>query len=49
MRSGGDADLCYGLLYPARFRVTVDGETRIFDKPEAAEKFLNQKHIGFLE
>ncbi|KAK5895437.1 hypothetical protein CesoFtcFv8_012030 [Champsocephalus esox] len=29
----------FGLLYPARLRVTINGQTRIFDSVEEAERF----------
>ncbi|KAI4785292.1 hypothetical protein KUCAC02_037854 [Chaenocephalus aceratus] len=29
----------FGLLYPARLRVTINGQTRIFDSAEEAERF----------
>lgn len=38
------ANLRYGFLHPARFRITVDEETRIFNRPEMVECFLNQKN-----
>lgn len=37
------ANLRYGFIHPARFRVTLDGVTQTFDKPEAAKRFLDQK------
>ncbi|CAI5678313.1 unnamed protein product [Oreochromis niloticus] len=37
------ANLRYGFIHPARFRVTLDGVTQTFDKPEVAKKFLDQK------
>ena len=29
----------FGLIYPARLRVTVDGQSRIFDSADEAERF----------
>ena len=38
-----DADLRYGFLYPARFVVTLEGDTHTFNKPDEALKFLDEK------
>lgn len=44
------SNFLYSFLYPTRFRLTVDGDTPIFDKPEMAENFINQNlHIGSSE
>ncbi|KAI7800009.1 putative LINE-1 type transposase domain-containing protein 1-like [Triplophysa rosa] len=34
-------NITYGLIYPARLRVTMDGQTRMFDNPTDAERFLS--------
>ncbi|KAK7939614.1 hypothetical protein WMY93_002940 [Mugilogobius chulae] len=31
----------YGLLYPARLRVSVDGETKVFDTPKSVKDFID--------
>lgn len=44
---GVKAALCkmglrYGMLYPARLKVDVDGRSRIFDSPHEAQEFCHQ-------
>lgn len=41
-----EAGLRYGFLHPARFVVTVDGDTHTFDKPDVAMRLLDQKLPG---
>lgn len=33
----------YGLIYPARFRISMNGETKVFDSPESAKTFIESK------
>ncbi|KAF3847177.1 hypothetical protein F7725_020205 [Dissostichus mawsoni] len=37
------ADVRYGLLYPARLRITFGSETRIFDSPQSAMEYYTTK------
>ena len=34
----------YGMLYPARLRITYEGENIIFETPTDAENFLDRMH-----
>lgn len=36
----------YGLLYPARLRVSFNGDTRVFDSPAAVKDFIDSKFGG---
>jgi len=36
----------FGLLHPARLRVTFEGETVYFDTPEAARAFYDRRIAG---
>ena len=40
------ANIRYGFLFPARFKVTVEGSTRTFDNPKEADLFLTSKLLG---
>ncbi len=33
----------YGFLFPARFRITVDGVSHVFEDAEKARQFLDGK------
>lgn len=33
----------YGLLYPARLRISFNGETQVFDSPKAVKDFIDSK------
>ena len=40
------ANIRYGFLFPARFKVTVEGSTRTFDNPKETDLFLTSKLPG---
>lgn len=40
------ANIRYVFLFPARFKVTVEGSTRTFDNPKEADLFLSSKYPG---
>jgi hypothetical protein len=40
------ANIRYGFLFPARFKVTFEGSTHTFDNPKEADLFLTSKLPG---
>uniref|UniRef100_A0A3B5M020 L1 transposable element RRM domain-containing protein n=1 Tax=Xiphophorus couchianus TaxID=32473 RepID=A0A3B5M020_9TELE len=38
----------YGLIYPAHFRISMNGETKMFDSPESAKTFIESKFVQSL-